>query len=334
MVHALLVRATGLYVLQIAGTVMTFTFANWVTTAVMFSFDTGEGAVAIWRRNFSVSWLAAFLYFALSAIVISGLLDGSVRGYVMALIVFALSFALTDTIAGRRSLSMYAEQLADADRHLVYSRTLEGVGHNLRNHLQNVQGALDDIDTSGLADAARSMLDLAKAAVADAAGALRSIASGTSPRVSFAREPLDLNRLTATSVALGQAMARRGHVQLTAQLSKSALVFRGDPLLLREVASNLIINALEAAAVGGRVTVTTGHRTLTTVFLTVADSGPGIAPQLRDRLFEPHFTTKAAGTGMGLFTSYGIMKEHHGELLYEGSRRRGGIFTMVLPAAA
>ncbi|TMC85618.1 MAG: PAS domain-containing sensor histidine kinase, partial [Chloroflexi bacterium] len=53
----------------------------------------------------------------------------------------------------------------------------------------------------------------------------------------------------------------------------------------------------------------------------------------RHHLFEPHFTTKETGTGLGLFMSYGIVREHQGQLLFEGTRR-GAVFTVVLPPFA
>ncbi len=64
--------------------------------------------------------------------------------------------------------------------------------------------------------------------------------------------------------------------------------------------------------------------------MSIADNGPGVSDDKRHRLFEPHFTTKEGGTGLGLFMSYGIVREHQGQLLFEGNRR-GAVFTVVLP---
>jgi two-component system sensor histidine kinase HupT/HoxJ len=99
---------------------------------------------------------------------------------------------------------------------------------------------------------------------------------------------------------------------------------------MREVITNLMNNAIDAAPAGGRVTATAGRRSGRPYF-SVADNGPGISDEHRHRLFEPHFTTKEGGTGLGLFMSYGIVREHQGELLYEGNRR-GAVFTVTLPA--
>jgi signal transduction histidine kinase len=104
---------------------------------------------------------------------------------------------------------------------------------------------------------------------------------------------------------------------------------RADPLLMREVITNLMNNAIDAAPSGGHVTATSGRRN-GRPFFSVSDDGPGITDDHRHRLFEPHFTTKEGGTGLGLFMSYGIVREHQGELIYEGSRR-GAVFTVSLP---
>ena len=74
----------------------------------------------------------------------------------------------------------------------------------------------------------------------------------------------------------------------------------------------------------------TGRRGNGWPFVTVADNGPGVADENRHHLFEPHFTTKESGTGIGLFMSYGVVREHQGSLSYEGSKR-GAVFTVILP---
>jgi signal transduction histidine kinase len=96
------------------------------------------------------------------------------------------------------------------------------------------------------------------------------------------------------------------------------------------VITNLVNNAVDAVAPGGHVEVNTGKRGNGWPYLTVADDGPGVPDDQRHHLFEPHFTTKEGGTGLGLFMSFGIVHEHQGQLLYEGTRR-GAVFTVVLP---
>jgi signal transduction histidine kinase len=99
---------------------------------------------------------------------------------------------------------------------------------------------------------------------------------------------------------------------------------------MREVITNLLNNAIDAVDQGGRVEATTGRRGNGWPYFSIGDNGPGISEEQRRRLFEPHFTTKEGGTGLGLFMSYGIVREHQGQLIYEGNRR-GAVFTVTLP---
>jgi len=119
-------------------------------------------------------------------------------------------------------------------------------------------------------------------------------------------------------------------IQLAVRESTSEVKVKADPLLIREVMTNLVNNAIEAAPQGGRVEIRTGHRNNGWPFVSVGDNGPGVSDDNRHHLFEPHFTTKEGGTGLGLFMSYGVVREHQGQLNYEGSRR-GAVFTVTLP---
>jgi len=107
--------------------------------------------------------------------------------------------------------------------------------------------------------------------------------------------------------------------------SPDDLKVRADPLLMREVITNLVNNAIDAAPVNGRVELSTGRRSNGWPYFSVADNGPGVSDDHRHRLFEPHFTTKEGGTGLGLFMSYGVVREHQGQLLFEGNRRGCGL---------
>ena len=130
---------------------------------------------------------------------------------------------------------------------------------------------------------------------------------------------------------MARPRARTKEVQLGIRESAADVKVRADPLLLREVMTNLVNNAIDAAPEGGRVDLSTGRRTNGSPFVSVADNGPGVTEDHRHHLFEPHFTTKEGGTGLGLFMSYGIVREHQGQLIYEGNRR-GAVFTVTLPA--
>jgi signal transduction histidine kinase len=330
--HDVTIANTGLPALAAVCAIICQASTNWLVTAIAMSQVSATSALTIFRRAFTWPMFAAFVYFGLAAILLSAQVDGSLRGYVLATIVFVLSLALTDTIAGRRTQTFLQEQLSDADRHLIFSRVLEGVVHDLRNYIAAIHGYLHEIDPSRLRPDDREHLEIAQAASNDAATVLRNLATGASPKVSYAEGLVDLNAVAEQASALVRGKARQQRTQVTFEPAASTVSARGDPVLLREVVSNLLLNALDAAPVNGHVTVSTGRRQDQRPFLSVADDGPGIPEESRHRLFEPHYTTKPGGTGLGLFTSYGIVREHGGELLYEGSRR-GAVFTVLLPAS-
>lgn len=127
-----------------------------------------------------------------------------------------------------------------------------------------------------------------------------------------------------------QGMARTKAIRLVTRFGKAPLEAPIDTPMIRDVIGNLIKNAIEASPEHGEVRVGVS-RAKDRVVITVADDGPGIPDDLKDRLFEPHFTTKTEGTGLGLFTSYGIIREHRGRLLYQPNPKGGAIFTIELP---
>ncbi len=312
-------------------TLLTFDIANLTLIAVGLSFPSGESVLRVVRHNLTPSFGFAMGYFNLASLLISYVLDGSFLGYVLATIVCVLALALTDTIAGRRVRRVLEDELSDADRHLFHSRAVEGVVHNLRNHMANALGYLREIDSRRLDPVDRESLETATAAANDAVTVLRDLSQGATPRVTFATEPVDLNELVTRAVGMARPRARTKEVQLAVRETPDPVGVRADPLLMREVITNLLNNAIDAVGQGGRVDATTGRRSSGSPYFTIADNGPGVSDDQRHHLFEPHFTTKEGGTGLGLFMSYGIVREHQGQLLFEGNRR-GAVFTVVLPA--
>jgi signal transduction histidine kinase len=108
-----------------------------------------------------------------------------------------------------------------------------------------------------------------------------------------------------------------------------------DAEQLKEVLVNLIVNACEAMAPGGSITIderTENHPGLgPAAVIVVRDTGPGIPAHLHDRVFQPFFSTKEQGTGLGLSIAQGIITEHGGRLALESTEGRGAAFILILP---
>ena len=105
---------------------------------------------------------------------------------------------------------------------------------------------------------------------------------------------------------------------------------QADPVLLRQVVDNLLKNALDAVAGDGEIQVAV-EKTAGYAVLTVRDTGPGVPPEHRASLFEPLFSTKVKGTGLGLFLSRQIVERHGGTLDLIDGAGPGAAFQVRLP---
>ncbi|SES84398.1 sensor histidine kinase [Stigmatella erecta] len=130
------------------------------------------------------------------------------------------------------------------------------------------------------------------------------------------------------------AQVQLGHVQVEKELGEVGRVV-GHPRQLVQVLVNLMVNAGQATAPGGRVRIST-RREGEQILVVVRDTGAGMSEETKRRLFEPFFTTKAPGVGMGLGLSvaYGIVRAHGGHIEVESELGKGTVFTLALPRVA
>lgn len=144
------------------------------------------------------------------------------------------------------------------------------------------------------------------------------------------RSPCDLNAVVESAVRMASTW-RRGATRVEEHYADLPPV-PGAEGQLRQVVLNLIVNALQAVAEGGRVAVST-RRDGPHAFVRVEDDGCGIEEEHLERLFDPFFTTKPAGegTGLGLYVSYEIVRSHGGEIRVSGGPGRGTAFEVRLP---
>jgi signal transduction histidine kinase len=163
---------------------------------------------------------------------------------------------------------------------------------------------------------------------------LDRLSASANPKVKIGNEPINLRDVATASVDLVHGRAEGQTTRLLIAGKARPVRVSGDPALLREVVTELLINGLDAVGKAGSITVSIGKRRGGWGALSVTDSGPGINEAQREHLFEPHYSTKPGGTGMGLFTAFGVVREHGGQLIYEGGPKRGGVFTILVPVAS
>jgi len=115
------------------------------------------------------------------------------------------------------------------------------------------------------------------------------------------------------------------------QAARGQAWMRGDPDLLKQAVLNLVTNAMEAMKTGGRLHMRV-ESTGNFVTLEIADSGPGIPPEVRAKVFQLYFTTKERGSGIGLAMTYRAVQLHNGTIEFESEIGRGTTFLLQFPA--
>ncbi len=144
---------------------------------------------------------------------------------------------------------------------------------------------------------------------------------------------LNLNDLCGRILELVHASALERQTEVRLELDERLPVIEGDAVQLEQVLLNLVLNALDAAASSsGKHTVEIRTTSLADgVELSVSDSGPGLSSSVAGHLFQPYFTTKATGLGMGLRIVHLIVKQHGGQVSGENGPLGGAVFRVVLP---
>jgi signal transduction histidine kinase len=161
---------------------------------------------------------------------------------------------------------------------------------------------------------------------------LRSFVS----KAPFQRQEFDMNDVVVESVKFLSAQARSRKITMRCEPTKMPLRINGDPIQLQQVVSNLVLNAMDAVLDTPRaqraVTVTTTTRGRRAAEIYVKDTGPGVPPEVAAKIFEPFFSTKDHGMGMGLSIARTIVTAHDGQIDFEN--RNGAVFRIRLPLIA
>jgi hypothetical protein len=240
------------------------------------------------------------------------------------------------------------EQLRQMQKMESIGRLAGGVAHDFNNILTVIQARSSLLLESGatMGETRQSLHEIHQAALR--AGSLTRQLLAFSRKQTLTLRNLDLNEIVRTmTVMLRRVLGE--DVALTVSCAAQPAWIEGDPGMMEQVLMNLAVNARDAMSHGGRLTIATSRWVLSEqeahrapgakpgtefVCLSVTDTGVGIAPELLPRIFEPFFTTKEVGkgTGLGLATVYGIVRQHHGWIDVRSEVGRGAEFRILLPA--
>jgi signal transduction histidine kinase len=215
----------------------------------------------------------------------------------------------------------------------VVNQLLSMVAHEVRNPLQSLS-LLASVARGEPDPAARdAVLQSIEEEILGLEGVVRRFLRNSGP-LRISRSDCDVVKLLGQAVSLASPEARKRKVSLLVQ-APGALPMRGDGTLLRRAMENLLFNAIEFAgqAPPGQVTATLWS-TGGVVQLSVDDDGPGIEPADADRIFQPYFSSRPGGTGLGLALCRQVFEAHGGQIRVEGSPMGGARFLASFPLSS
>ncbi len=260
--------------------------------------------------------------------------DGTPAGYV----------AVIRDISERRRLQEQAERVQRLE---ALGQLAGGIAHDFGNVLTSIGGFVEmALKKLPEGDPLRKFLEPIRQSAQGAVGLIRKLLF-FGRQQPIQRVPLDLNQSIEEAVEVLSRLLGED-ISLELQLEPKLWAVEGDPSAIRQVITNLLVNARDAMPEGGKITIKTENvhvderrskeqreaRPGDFVRLSVEDTGVGMEKEVMDRIFEPFFTTKEAGrgTGLGLSVVYGIVKEHGGWIDVESTPGRGSIFTVYFPS--
>jgi PAS domain S-box-containing protein len=246
---------------------------------------------------------------------------------------------LTDRKRAERAYTEVQTELAHANRVAAMGQLSASIAHEISQPLgavlsyanaashwlaaqppavEEVRGALDFIVKSGVQ--ASEVVDR-----------IRALVKKAPPRT----DKLEINEAVLEVIGLTRNEMAKNGISVRTQLAESLPAIQGDRVQLQQVILNLLINAMEAMSArseGPRdLLISTAKTDSEGVLVSVRDSGPGLAPESVERLFEPFYTTKPGGLGMGLSICRSIIESHHGRLWATANTPHGAVFQFNLP---
>jgi len=248
---------------------------------------------------------------------------------------------------GRRERRRLETQVNQLRRFEAIGRLAGGIAHDFNNVLGSILGWAD-LGQADLPEGHRARERLNKiSAQAERAAALTRQLLAFARRQVLEPQNLDVNLLISESISLmGKVIGE--HVQIDLRLADGLEPAWADASQMEQIIMNLCINARDAMPAGGQLTIRTSMEEVKEgaeefrsyfrpgryILLTIADTGTGMDAMTMEHIFEPFFTTKEVGkgTGLGLATVYGIVKQHNGIIDVESEVGRGTKFHIYLPA--
>jgi signal transduction histidine kinase len=237
------------------------------------------------------------------------------------------------TMRDAESVRKIEDEIELSRRLAAIGRLTSGVAHEVRNpinsimvHLEVLREKIRQIDPES-----RRHMDVIGSEIQRLDRVVQTLVDFTKP-VELRLGDTDLRRLVEDVAALAAPEAARHGVTVGCDLPAEALVVKADADLVKQAVLNIALNGIQAMPEGGALNLE-ARREDDAIEIAVRDQGPGIAPEVRDKIFQLYFTTKKSGSGIGLAMSYRVMQLHNGSVEFESQPGQGTVFHMKFPAS-
>jgi signal transduction histidine kinase len=227
-------------------------------------------------------------------------------------------------------------KLKDAERMVAIGETAAMVGHDIRNPLQTIEGAVyiakEEIrsvpsrtqEISNIEEMLNTIREETKY-VDKIVSDLQDYARPLAPELeeTHAQQLFD-------SILADNPVPQNIEVSMTIEQDSSTILV--DPTMMKRILTNLVTNALQAMPDGGKLTITASKKQ-DEVYITVQDTGQGILDENKAKIFQPLFSTKAKGQGLGLAVVKRLVEAHNGTIAFNTEVGKGTTFTVAIPLA-
>jgi signal transduction histidine kinase len=248
-----------------------------------------------------------------------------------------LANTFNEMIDGLKAKRELEEKLNHSERSAVIGRLTASVAHEIRNPLNVLNLSIDHVSSKFAPNDVNDRMQFSRilSSMKDEIARLKHLVSDLlnyGRPAQLAVRTLDLRQLVEETIALIRPQAEAQNVTLTVEEGDSPADVRGDRERLKSCLSNLTINALQAMPSGGHL-VARVRRQDGFVEVTVRDNGVGISEEALTKIFEPYFSTKQSGFGLGLAVTKKIVEEHQGWIEVSSEVNHGTTFKLKIPAA-
>jgi signal transduction histidine kinase/DNA-binding response OmpR family regulator len=232
----------------------------------------------------------------------------------------------------RKLLEQSQAQLVQSEKLAATGRMAASLAHEINNPLQAIHNSLQLMLSFPLEpDEQQEYLQMANDEVKQLMGMITRT-------LDFARRPLQKAKPTNVNsgiekvLALANKYLQHSQIAIQCDLASDLPAVLAAPDELEQVFLNLVLNAVDAMPEGGTLCISSHMAQDRGLAVSFADTGHGIAPEHTDHVFEPFFSTKENGTGLGLSVSYSVVQRHGGEINFQSKLGEGTTFTVWLPA--